>query len=124
MLSGREHSEAQGAEGDALQGENGMPDGLAHAPHLAVATFADRQLELVAGAAQATSARRSGGTVLQFHAAAQRAQGALGDGSACDAHAVGLGNFVARMREAISERAIVGQQDQAAAVGVEAPHRV
>ena len=98
-----------------------MPDGLAHTPHLAVAAFADRELELVAGAAPAARARGGGRAVLQLHPTAQCAQGALGDGRVRDAHAVGLGDFVARMREAIGERAVVGEQDQAAAVGVEAP---
>src|SRR5580700_9681759 len=114
MLARCESSEAQGTESDALQTQDGMPDGLAHAPHLTVAAFADRELELVAATAQAARAGGGGRTVLQLHAAAQRAQGALGDGSVRDAHAVGLGNFVARVRQAIGERAVVGEQDQAA----------
>ncbi len=51
--------------------------------------------------------------------------------SACSAtappptrHAVGLRHLVARVGEPVGELAVVGQQDQPAAVGVEAPDRV
>ena len=49
---------------------------------------------------------------------------ALADGAAADARAVGLGHLEARVREPVGELAVVGQQDQAAAVGVEAADRV
>src|SRR6202041_1848512 len=78
MLADGEGAEAQRTEGDAPQGEHGMPDGLAHPSYLAVAAFADRQLELVA-AAQAARTGGSGRTVIELHAGAQRAQSALGD---------------------------------------------
>src|ERR1700728_3685393 len=89
VLADRERAEAQRTEGDALQSQYGMPDGVAHATHLAIAAFADRQLELVAAAAQAPSACGRRGTVLEQDASAQRTEGALGNGRAADAHAVG-----------------------------------
>ena len=43
---------------------------------------------------------------------------------AADARPVGIRHLVARMREQVRELAVVGEQDQAAGVGVEPPHRV
>ena len=122
--AGLQGAEPQRAEGDAPQREHRVADRLAHAPHLAVAAFADRDFELVPPASHAPHLRRRGGAVLQSHAGPQRAQRLLPNRPTADAHTVGAGHFVARMREPLRELAVVGEQDQAAAVGVEAPDRV
>jgi hypothetical protein len=101
-----------------------MPDDLTHASHLAVAAFADRDLELFSPAPDTADAGGPGGPILQGNPAAQRAERSLGDGPGGDADAIGLGNFIAGMSEAIGEVAIVSKQDQSAAVGVEAPDRI
>ena len=78
MLPGSEAAEPQRPEGDALQREHRMPDGFAHAPHLAVAAFADRELQLLradAAGAQAPGLCRRGRPVIEAHAGAQRAEG-------------------------------------------------
>ncbi len=99
MRAGLQVTEPQGAEGDALQGEHRVADRLAHAPHLTVAAFVDRQLQLVSPkCAQPPHARGRGGPVLQLHAGAQGAQGPLADGPAGEAHTVGAGHFVARIK--------------------------
>ena len=66
MRAGLQVAEPQRTEGDAPQREHGVTDRLAHAPHLAVAAFADRDLELVPPAPTAPRLRRRGGAVLQL----------------------------------------------------------
>ena len=64
-----------------------------------------------------------GGAVLECHALAQAAQLFFG-GAALHLHPVGLGQLVARVGNAGLQGAVVGQQQQALAVAVQAARRV
>ena len=102
-----------------------MTDRLAHPPHLAVAALVDRRARSIrprrpirrtrAGAVSPSSSRTP---------VAQRSQRRLANRPAADARPVGLGHLVARMGQQVGELAVVGQQDQPAAVGVQAPDRI
>ena len=99
-----------------------MADRLAHAPDLALAALVDRELEHVGPQLAHLGGRRA--AVVELDAVAQRAQRAVGDRAPPTRATVGLGHLVARVREAVGELAVVGQQDQAGRVGVEAADRV
>ena len=118
MAPGAEVAQAQRPEGHAPQLDDAMADRLAHPPHLALAALVDRQLELVR-AEQAHVGRR-GAAVVELDALAQRAQGALAR-APLDARPIGPRHLEARVRQRVGEVAVVGEQDQAGAVGVQAP---
>ena len=101
-----------------------MADLRAHPLDLALAALAQRDLQ-DAGLELAHLGRR-GHAVVELDALAQRAQRLLGhrDAAAADVGDVDLRDLVARVREAVGEVAVVGQQDQAGGVGVEAADRV
>ena len=121
MAPGGEVAQAQRAEGHAAQVDHAVADRLAHPPYLALAALVDRQLELVR-AEQAHVGRR-GAAVLELDALAQRAQGALAR-APLDPRPIGPRHLEARMGERVGEVAVVGEQDQARAVGVQAADRV
>ena len=114
---------AQPPKRDALQREHGVPDGLAHAAHLAVAALVDRELERSVRRSRRTRAGAvsPSSSVTPARSARDRA---LAHRARRRARAVGLGHFEARMGQPVGELAVVGQQDQPARVGVEAPDRV
>src|SRR5665213_1537399 len=114
----REAVQAQRPERDAFQRADGVADRLAHAPYLAVATLVDRQLDHVRLHAAGTCGRC--GTVLEPHAAAQGAQGAVPHRAAAELRAVGLRHLEARVGQPVGELAVVREEDQPARVGVEA----
>ena len=124
VRAGRKAVQAQRAEARRVAARRTrMTDRLAHAPHLAVASLVDRQLEHVRP--HAPHARGRGGTVLELHARrAARAERLVRRRPAAERRAVGLGHLEARVRQPVGELAVVGEQDQPAAVGVQAPDRV
>ena len=77
----------------------------------------------VSGVTRVTS-RRRGEPVVELDAGAQRADARVADGRPGDDGAVGLRHLEARVREAMGELAVVGEQDQAGGVDVETAHRV
>src|SRR4051812_46792994 len=117
---GCEVAELERAEGDAAQLDDRVADRLEHAADLPLAALVDDDLQL---GAEALDARRRGRAVVELDAVAQAPEVILGRASA-DAGAVGLGNLEARMGQAVRELAVVGQQDQAGALGIQAPDRV
>jgi len=101
------------------------PDGLAHAPHLAVATFVDRHAEDRAVRIACDHADPSGSAQppgLEAHAALQPAQLTLG-GLAVDPHPVVLLDPVAWVHQMMRKIAVIGEYQEAAGVGIEAPDR-
>src|SRR5690242_12220765 len=112
-------AEAQRAERDPLQVGDRMADGRTHPLDLALAALAQRELQ--DAGPQLAHAGRRGHAVVELYAFAQLLQRALRDGAALDVGDVGLGDLVARVREAVGEVAVVGEQDQAGGVGVQAP---
>ena len=115
-------AELQRAEADALERPDGVPDGLAHAPDLALAALVDAQLEDVR--AQPAHVGRGGAPVVELDALAQRPQRAVADRPAATRATYVLRDLEARVREPVGQVAVVGEQDQAGRVGVQAPDRV
>ncbi len=95
--AGRQRPQSQRAKSDAPQLKHRMTDRLAHASHLAVAAFAERQLELVASAPNTPYSRGRSGPICQRDTGAQDTQRTLADWRTGNTHAVGAGHFVARM---------------------------
>ncbi len=121
-MTGLEAAETERAEGDPLERDDAVADVLEHAADLAVAPLVDPDLEQAR--LDEVGARRSGAAVVELDAVAQRAERALGRALRVDLGAVDLLDLVARVGQALGERAVVGQQDQARAVGVEPADRV
>ena len=100
----------------------GMADRLAHAPHLAVAALVDRE-------AQQRRRRRSddlgrrGEAVVELDALAQPAQRAPATASPSTSARYSFSTPKRRVGEPVGEVAVVGEQQQALGVGVEAPDR-
>jgi hypothetical protein len=94
-----------------------VTDRLAHAPHLTLAALVDDYLDQVR--CQPAHARRAGAPVLEIDAPAQDGQLRAPNGTARHAHPVCTLYPVARVQQRLSQVAVVGEQDQAAAVGVE-----
>src|SRR6266700_2171313 len=122
-------AQAKGTERGPLQGQDLAPDRLQHAADLPPPTFADHHAQL--GAAGVASAPRRSQkldlrgfrqAIVELHAAPEGIQVFCG-GHAGGHDEVFLGDFEARMRQAVRHLAVVGEQDQARAVGVEAPDR-
>ena len=119
---GAERAELERPEPDPHQLGDGMADGLAHPPHLALAALADRDLHQVgrqpprpAGAVGPSSSSTP----------ARSARSARSDtGGRRDPGAVALLDAEPGMGEPVRERAVVGEQDQAGGVDVEPPDRV
>ena len=100
-----------------------VADRLAHPPDLALAALVDRR----ARAGRARAARTRAGAVRPSSSStpsrsARSARSRTGGRATC--RAVGLRDLEARVREAVGELAVVGEQDQAGGVGVEAADRV
>ena len=100
-----------------------MPDRIAHAPHLPVAAFVDRDLDLPAPETRAPApgavSPSSSSTPLR-----SRSSAAASTGPAAELRAIGLGHLEAGVRQPVGELAVVGHQDQPAAVGVEPADRI
>jgi hypothetical protein len=122
MLAGLQLAELQRPEADPLQVENAVADVLAHTLDLALAALVDRDLEGVG--LHARDARRRGHPVLELDSVAERPQRRLVHRGAAHNRTVGLVDLEARVRQAMREVAVVGQQDQPAGVGVKTANRV
>ena len=99
-----------------------MADRLEHPPHLALAPLLQHELHAVGR--QAADAGRRRHAVVELDALAQRAQRRLAHGRAADARAVDPRNLERRVGQPVGELAVVGEQQQAGRVGVEAPDGV
>ena len=98
-----------------------VADGLAHAPHLAVAALVDREPQQRRGGTSATCA---GAVIPSSSSTPSRSRrSAPGDGRALDLGEVLLLDAERRVGEAVGEVAVVGEQQQALGVGVEAADR-
>jgi len=120
---------AQRPERDPAERHHRVAHRLAHPPHLAVAPFAQRQLDDRVAAARGVEPLhdadfRRGGAVAVERDAARQPVDRLRPGHTADAAAIHLRHLVARMRQPCGELAVVGQQEQAFGVVVEAPDRV
>ena len=98
---------------------------FAHAPHLPVASFVDRDLDravLLSSRERAHATRSAPHAGLELDAARQPLDHARRR-HAIHAHAVHLLDSVPRMHEVMGELTVVGEQQQPARVGVEPAHR-
>lgn len=94
-----------------------MADGFAHAPDLTIATLMDRDLER--SLAQPAHASGRGETVFEPYSLAQLAQCAIGDRATSERRAIGLWHLEAWVRQAMGQLAVVREQNQPGAVGIE-----
>ena len=119
---GSSRAELERAEAHARQLAHAMADRLAHAPHLALSPLAELELDHVPG--QQAHARGRGSPVVELDAVAERRERGSVRPPAGDARQIGLRHLVARVREQVRQLAVVGQQDQPGAVGVQAADRI
>src|SRR4051794_25596356 len=100
----RQGAQRERPEGDAPQPGHGVPDGLAHPAHLALAALAQDELEIrTPPAAEPPDAGGRGAPVLEVDAFAQPRERAIADGAAPDPRPVGLGDLEAWMGQAVGE---------------------
>jgi hypothetical protein len=97
-----------------------MAYGLEHPPHLPVAALVQNELDPTT--TQAANTCRGGSAVLELDALGQLAQDGVGR-LALDVGDVRLLDAVARMREPVRKHAVVGEEQRARGVGVEAADR-
>ena len=99
-----------------------MPDGVEHAPQLALAALVQHHAQpgAVAIPAQQLRLRGRGRAVVQLDALAQAGQ-RRGVRDALDERLVGLVDAVAGVRQAVRQLAVGGEQQQPLAVAVEPP---
>lgn len=118
-------SQAQGADGDALQIPHRMTQQGCGAPDLAVAALVHHQLQpgVLRALPQPAQPQGLAGDPIERHAAPPGSQH-LGRGLAGHPHPIGLGVAVAGVGELQGEAAIVAEQQSATAVAVETPDRV
>ena len=121
MTARLEVSELQRAEPDALETPDPMADALAHPLDLTLAALVDRQLEGVRRDAPDTGGRRQ--PVLELHPVPEGVERPAVHRPGHH-HAIGLRHLVAGMGQPQGELTVVGQQDQARGVDVQAPDRV
>ena len=120
--AGRQILQRQRAEARACELRTGCPT----ARHMR-RTWRLRPSRIVSSISRAPSRRTRAGAVgpsSSCDALAQRRERIGADRAAAAACAVGLGHLEARVGQAVGELAVVGEQDQAAAVDVQAPDRV
>ncbi len=125
----RQAGQAHGSDADAGQAGDGVADGGQHPAHLPVAAFIDGQfhfpdpaaVHILLAAQQADVLGGPGHAVVEHDPFPQTRQ-RVGVRDALHLRPVRLGDMVARMRELEQEVAVVGQEDQPLAVGVETPH--
>ena len=125
----RQPGQADRPDADAGQAGDGVADGGEHPAHLPVAALVDGQLDLsdagpvyvLLAAQQADVFGRASQAVFQHDPFAETRQG-VGIRNALHLDPVGLGDVVARVGQLEQEVAVVGQEDQALAVGVQAAH--
>ena len=106
-----------------------MPDGGQHPAHLPVAALVDGQLDLahpaavhVLFAAQQADVLGGAGQAVVEHDPLPQTRQRVGVGDALYLRPVGLGDVVARVGQLEQEVAVVGQEDQPLAVGVQPAH--
>src|SRR5690242_6201078 len=123
--AGLEATEAQGTKRRAPKRQRLVADRLQHAPHLAMPALSNHDSELRAprvaiarGRPHDLDLRRRRHSIVELHAATQGIEvGARGHAGGHDL--VLLGHLVAGMREAVRDIAVVREQEEAGAVGVE-----
>ncbi len=107
-----------------------MADSGQHPSYLPVAALVNGQLQLARARAvyvllapqQADVLGGTGQAVFEHDALPQTRQG-IRTGDALDLHPVGLGDVVARVGQLEQEVAVIGQEDQPVAVGIQPAHR-
>lgn len=107
-----------------------MADGGQHPAHLAIASFINGQLDLghsgaahIFFAVQETDIFGGPGQAVIEHDAFPQTLQLLRRGDALHLHPIRLRHMVTRMRQLVQKVAVIGQKDQALAVGVQTPHR-
>ena len=126
-VSGLEAPGASAAEGETTNGAadqppHRMPDGVQHAPQLALATLVQHHAQPGAAAIAAQQLRLGGRgrAIVQLDALAQAGQRRVVR-DALDERLVGLVDAVAGVRQAVRQLAVGGEQQQPLAVAVEPP---
>ena len=110
----------EGPDAGAHQTAHGVADGLAHAADLAVAALVDDDAQHAGGDDAHRGRRRP--AVVEVHPQSQAPQGPR-CGGAVHLDEVLLLHPEGRMGEALGQGAVVGEDEQPFAVGVEPPHR-
>lgn len=139
-VAGSHAVEAPGTDGDTDQTQCRQPDGCGHAPHLTVAPLVEHDFQPVGrylcaiahrrgarrdlrGRTQMAHADRVCCTIIEHDALAQARQRVFVD-HALDLNPVGFRQFVTRMRHACLPGTVIGQQQQAFRVEIQAPSRI
>ena len=128
-LAGLQRLELQRSHAHAAQLLDRVPEGRQHVANVAVAALAQLHVEERAtGVAlqdhQLAAGARALARLLAGHEdAALQALDVLVVDAAVHHHFVALGHLEARVREAVGECAVVGHEEEARALGVEASHR-
>jgi hypothetical protein len=119
--AGLEIAEEEGADAGSAEAVDGMADCFQHAADHAFAAGVNGQLDEGSFAAGAQEANSGGpaGAVVKHDTAREPAQHG-GGGAAADLGLVHFFDLVAGVGEAIGEVAVVGDEEQALGVGVEA----
>ena len=115
--AGAEAAEGEGGEGHAFEAADAEVRLFAHQADLAVAAFGEGEAEAVG--TQGVDLDRANTVAFKDHGRAQAAE-VLGGGRGGDGHFVDLAVGEAGVREALDERAIVGDQEEAFTLFVEA----
>src|SRR5262249_47875329 len=122
-LSRGKRAEAERAEADTTEPHHGMREGCAVTLDLAIAPFAERELDPrgFRPGAEESHAGRDSGAVGQLDTATP-AREVAGAHPPFHLRLVHARDLVARMEEAIGEIAVVGEEEKAFHVVVETPH--
>jgi len=126
----RQACQANSPDADASQAGDGVADGGQHPAYLPVASLVDGQFHLAHPAAvhilfaaqQADVLGRPGQAVVEHDPLPQTPQ-CVGVGDALHLRPVSLGDMVAWVGQLEQEIAIIGQEDQPLAVGIQPAHR-
>ncbi len=127
--SRRQAGQPDAADADTDQAGDGMAESHHHAAHLSVAALIDGQLHfplpravlVLLAAQQADILGRLCHAVVQHDAPPQTPQRIFA-GNARHGDPIRFRDMIARMRHLEQKVAVVGQKDQAFAVGVQTPH--
>jgi hypothetical protein len=139
VFPGRERAELARSDGHAHESQRRKPDRCGHAPHLAIATLAEVELDparcdrsamadrwLARPEArlvrQESHTRGAGRTIGKTHPPLERGERRCAD-LALDLHQIAFLDAVRRIREAGLQPAVVGEEEQPLAVEIEPPDR-
>lgn len=123
MLADGQISDSHRTDGRAHQLEHLAPDGVNHAPHLAIPALRQGDLEegVLRTVAQPLDDSRTGGAVTEGHTAPEEIQLVIVQESG-RFHLIRLGDFMYRVCKPFGELRVVGKNQQPARVQVQPAH--